>query len=153
MDETLQTVVNFQIYRLIARSTRYDSRDAKRTSSLQRRITHQMRSHHFDGMDPTWIFNFLKLIRTACISNGIHKGAAANFVPFFLTRSLGEKVKDLIATFSRMKTYGSDGPQCGSMYAELVQSLLIRYECERTISYAYEQLSTYTQAAQQVEVD
>lgn len=54
MDETFKNVVNLQTYRVLDRSTRYDSRDAKRTSSWQR------------GDTPTAVLDTLKQIGSAC---------------------------------------------------------------------------------------
>lgn len=140
MDETFKTMPNFQTYRLLDRSTRYDSRDAKRTSNWQLRMTTQMRSTHFDGTDPISIFCFLKQFRTAYISNGVQEGATTNVFAFFMTGSPQEEFNDQLAPRARKATDATDAPPSGSTYPQLVQFLLIRYVCEETPAYAYEKV-------------
>lgn len=110
MDEAFKGVVNFQIYRLDDRSTRYDTKDAKRTSIWQHRMTAMMRSYHLDRTELIQIFLNLPQFRSACILNGGQKGAATLVISYFPSWSPQEKVNDMLAPPVFIELDGTDGP-------------------------------------------
>lgn len=89
-------------------------------------MSHQMRSHQFDGTDPIRIFKLLKQFCMTWILTLIQEGDTAYILPFFLTVSVHEQVNDQLATRARRVKDGSGAPPSGGTYPELVQFLLIR---------------------------
>lgn len=115
MGGIFNTVVNFQKFLLLHRSTNYN---------LQRRMIHQMCSHHFDGTDPFRIFNYLKHFHMACISSGVQNGEATYVFRLFLAGWPQGNVNVLLTPRARMMTDRSEASPGGLTYHDLLQFLL-----------------------------
>lgn len=68
-------MVDYEIYRLHDRSTRYNTSIAKPLTNIQCRLDIQMKKQNFSGEDPISALNFLTRLCSGFATNGIYENA------------------------------------------------------------------------------
>ena len=145
-------LVDYRTYRLMDRSTTFDSSAAKRISKVYRRMQAADRTLKFNGKVPLKILEFLWKFKFACDRNGVHEGIAVWLFQYFLDGRVHTAVKSRLSANIHGYHRRNEADALRTFPA-VVNFLLRQYARDDVILEAHLDLTTFRQSSGMLEED